>query len=180
MTEPRSSTWLSPPGDTIGDLLEERNWSKQELAKRLECTPEQVTELLKGAAPIHTQLALELSRVLGSTPEFWLSREVRYRLALQRQAASEALVGEAGWAADYQINKLNNTIKDLKTQLAIAKRVNETGLLSLPGTVSDLYPMIKKLFSYITISLIAALILLRNTIKEKDNERTNRGNRDSL
>jgi hypothetical protein len=44
------------------------------------------------------------------------------------------------WAADYQINKLNNTIKDLKTQLAMAKKVNETGLLSLPGPISDLIP----------------------------------------
>lgn len=44
------------------------------------------------------------------------------------------------WAADYQINKLNNTIKDLKIQLAAAKKVNETGLLSLPGPISDLIP----------------------------------------
>jgi HTH-type transcriptional regulator/antitoxin HigA len=95
MTEPRSSAWISPPGDTIVDLLDERGWSKKELAARLDCTPKHVSELLKGDAPIHGELASKLSMVLGSTSEFWLQREASYRAALLRKHAADALLAEA-------------------------------------------------------------------------------------
>ncbi len=96
MTEPRSSAWVSPPGDTIEDLLEERCWSKKELATRLGCTPKHVSELLKGQAPIHAEQAEQLARVLGSTTEFWLAREVQYRAALRRRDAAEHLAATEG------------------------------------------------------------------------------------
>ena len=97
MTEPRSSAWLSPPGETIEELLDERGWSKKEFATRLGCTPKHVSELLKGEAPIHADLAATLSLVLGSTPEFWLKREADYRAARQRKEAADALEREADW-----------------------------------------------------------------------------------
>jgi HTH-type transcriptional regulator/antitoxin HigA len=96
MTEPRPAAWASPPGETIEDLLEERGWSKKELAVRLDCTPKHVSELLKGEAPIHADLAMRLSLVLGSTPEFWLQREADYRAARQRKATADLLSADAG------------------------------------------------------------------------------------
>jgi HTH-type transcriptional regulator / antitoxin HigA len=79
--------WASPPGDTIADLLEERGWSKQELAQHLGYTVKHVNELIKGKAPITEDAALRLERVLGSTARFWLTREAQYRAQL---VASEA------------------------------------------------------------------------------------------
>lgn len=97
MTDSRSVAWISPPGETIEDLLEERGWTRVELAERIGCTPKHVNELLKGRASIGADMAAALSRVLGSTPEFWLEREARYRAALERKAAVDALADEAGW-----------------------------------------------------------------------------------
>jgi plasmid maintenance system antidote protein VapI len=84
----------------MADLLEERGWSKKEFAARLGCTPKHVSELLKGEAPIHGELASALSRVLGSTPEFWLRREADYRAARQRKEAADALIKDAPWLGE--------------------------------------------------------------------------------
>ena len=103
MTEQRSSAWISPPGETIEDLLEERGWTKAELAERLGCTPKHVNELLKGRATINATMAAALSRVLGSTPEFWLEREARYRAALENKAAAAPLQSMSSWLKELPI-----------------------------------------------------------------------------
>ena len=74
--------WNSPPGHTIADLLEERNWTQTELAERLGVTRKHVSELLTGKAAISEANAIKLARVLGSTVGFWLNREAGYRAAL--------------------------------------------------------------------------------------------------
>jgi len=79
---PFEPDWLSPPGDTIADLLEERGWSQAEFAQRIGYTPKHVNRLLRGKAPISEVTALQLERVLGSTARFWLQREAEYREAL--------------------------------------------------------------------------------------------------
>jgi HTH-type transcriptional regulator / antitoxin HigA len=33
-TRPFSPDWVSPPGDTIADVLQERDWTQAELAER--------------------------------------------------------------------------------------------------------------------------------------------------
>ncbi len=74
--------WVSPPGDTIADLLE-RDWTQAQLA-RLGYTTKHVSLLLNGKAPINEETALKLEQVLGSTAAFWLSREAQYRTQLAR------------------------------------------------------------------------------------------------
>ncbi|MFV8753183.1 ImmA/IrrE family metallo-endopeptidase [Nannocystaceae bacterium ST9] len=92
-----SPDWISPPGDTIEDLLEERGWTKAEFALRTGFTAKHVNELLKGRVPITADAAERFSRVLGSTPEFWLVREARYQAALARRKTSEVANDDAGW-----------------------------------------------------------------------------------
>jgi HTH-type transcriptional regulator / antitoxin HigA len=71
--------WVSPPGDTIADLLEERDWTQAQLAERLGYTTKHVSLLINGKAPINEETAVKLERVLGSTAAFWLNREAQYR-----------------------------------------------------------------------------------------------------
>ncbi len=86
--------WLSPPGDTIADVLDERGWSQAELAQRIGYTPKHVNQLLRGKASINEDTALRLERVLGSTARFWLQREAEYRVALARRAEQKTLGSE--------------------------------------------------------------------------------------
>jgi plasmid maintenance system antidote protein VapI len=84
--------WVSAPGDTIADMLEERGITPKELAKRADLSLEYVNRLLKGEAEITLATAIGLEVALGPTEEFWLAREANYRKALR--ARSEWRRGE--------------------------------------------------------------------------------------
>lgn len=43
LTHPFTPDWVSPPGDTIADLLEERDWTQAQLADRLGYTKKHVS-----------------------------------------------------------------------------------------------------------------------------------------
>lgn len=76
--------WVSPPGDTILDLLEERGWKQTELAKRTGYTTEHIRLLINGKASITDDTASKLEQVIGHTAHFWLAREAQYRKGLDR------------------------------------------------------------------------------------------------
>lgn len=77
--------WLSPPGDTIADVLEERGWSQAEFAQRIGYTTKRVNQLIRGKATVSENTALHLERVLGGTARFWLQREAEYQEAFARR-----------------------------------------------------------------------------------------------
>jgi len=72
--------WASAPGETIGDILRERNFSIDEFAVRIGQTKEEVVELLYGRFAITIGLARQLERVLGGSVEFWMARDFQYHL----------------------------------------------------------------------------------------------------
>ncbi|MTJ08668.1 HigA family addiction module antitoxin [Anabaena sp. UHCC 0204] len=76
--------WVSPPGDTIADLLEELNWTEAQLAEQLGFAANHVSLLINGKAAINEEIALKLERILGSTAAFWLNREAQYQAGLTR------------------------------------------------------------------------------------------------
>lgn len=89
--------WISPPGDTLADLLEERSWSQTEFADRIGYTEKHISLLINGKASITEEAALKLERVVGSTAQFWLSREAQYRESLARTQETKALEREGDW-----------------------------------------------------------------------------------
>ncbi|AFY71231.1 DNA-binding protein [Thalassoporum mexicanum PCC 7367] len=80
--QPFTPDWFTSPGDTIADILEELKWTNKDLAAQLEYPVEFVDQLIAGEAPYGQDVAHKLSQVLGSTPEFWMRREARYRVKL--------------------------------------------------------------------------------------------------
>lgn len=90
-TYPFSPDWVSPPGDTIADLLEEYGWTQVELGERLGYDIGFVNQLVNGDIPIDEGIALKLEQVLGSTKAFWLRREAEYRAALCKGVSNESI-----------------------------------------------------------------------------------------
>ncbi len=81
--------WISPPGDTILDFMEERDWNQVELADRLGFSTKHLNQLIKGKVSLTDEAALRLERVLGASADFWLNREAKYRERLARLNAKE-------------------------------------------------------------------------------------------
>jgi plasmid maintenance system antidote protein VapI len=73
-----SPDWASPPGETIADILRERDIPIDEFAERIGQTTTEVKELLEGRLTITIGLARQLERVLGGSIEFWMARDFRY------------------------------------------------------------------------------------------------------
>ena len=115
-TPPFSPDWNSPPGDTILDLIEEKNWTQTDLAKRMGYSLKHVNRLVKGKVALTEDTAILLERVLGGGARFWLAREAQYRerIARRKEAASHA--GWVSWLDELPVREL------MKTAGGITKR----------------------------------------------------------
>ena len=98
--------WLSPPGDTVADALEEKGWSQAEFAQRIGYTAKHVNQLIRGKAPISEETALRLERVLGSTARFWMKREAEYREAVARRFELDAMRQESAWLTELPVKEM--------------------------------------------------------------------------
>lgn len=101
-----SSDWVSPPGDTIADILEERDWTQAQLAERLGYTKKHISQLINGKASISEQTAIRLERVLGSSVAFWLKREAQYRAQLASIEEESRLQSWVPWLDSLPVKEL--------------------------------------------------------------------------
>lgn len=69
------SDWASPPGDTIVDILEEKNILCEDFADSMGLNMEETTRLINGDMRINSDIANKLSKVLGSSSGFWENRD---------------------------------------------------------------------------------------------------------
>lgn len=106
LAAPFAPDWVSPPGDTLLDILEERDWTQDELAQRLGYTPKHVNQLIKGKVPLTEDAAIRLERVVGGTVGFWLAREAKYRERCARLAAAEKFAGWIDWLDTLPIKEM--------------------------------------------------------------------------
>lgn len=120
--------WASPPGDTIADLLEERGWSQQELAQRLDYSEKHVSQLINGKVPLTDDAAARLASVLGASVGFWLKREAQYREQLAKLDAEERFAAWQPWLDELPV-------RDMMQHGWIAKR--RVDAASKPGIVKE-------------------------------------------
>jgi addiction module HigA family antidote len=76
--------YVSLPGETLQEILEERGMSQAELAERTGRPKKTINEIINGKAAITPETALQLERVLSIPASFWNNRERLYREALAR------------------------------------------------------------------------------------------------
>jgi len=98
--------FVSPPGETLMEILEEHGMSQAELAERTGRPKKTINEIIKGKAAITSETALQLERVLGAPASFWNDREQHYRESLARQAERESLSGQVSWLNQFPIKAM--------------------------------------------------------------------------
>ena len=69
------------PGEFITEIyLTPYGVSGRELAEKLDVAPSTLTRILKGTSGVSPEMALRLSKSLGSSPEHWLQMQQNYDL----------------------------------------------------------------------------------------------------
>jgi HTH-type transcriptional regulator / antitoxin HigA len=99
-------TSVSPPGETLNDLLEEKGISQKLLSLRLGRSDKNLSQIVNGKAPITPELALDLERVLGTPARFWLAREARYQEWLSRSSVPEPTDEDLEWARSFTYKEM--------------------------------------------------------------------------
>ena len=85
--------WTSAPGETIREILNERNISIDTFAQKMGNSVSHMERLLQGKDEITEELSKKLANHLGSSVDFWLRREFQYREDLVRLKQVE----ESSW-----------------------------------------------------------------------------------
>lgn len=108
MTDSNAFTpkWTTPPGATALDLLCERHLPISDLARAAHTDLHRVSRFLYGLEPLTPEWADCLSKVLGSTPAFWLRREELYRADLKRLCSAGLDHGVDEWLRDIPLNDM--------------------------------------------------------------------------
>ena len=74
---------VSSPGEIlVEEFLEPLGISQYRLAKAIGKPQSAISDIVRGRRSITPEMALLLSRALGTTPEFWLRLEATYQLNL--------------------------------------------------------------------------------------------------
>lgn len=97
---------VSPPGDTLAELIDELGITQAELARRMGRPLNPINEMILGTKEITEDTALELERVLGTPAHFWLARETKYREHMARQRDAGRMPDRMAWFESLPLKQL--------------------------------------------------------------------------
>jgi len=97
---------VTPPGETLADLLEERCMSQSELALRMGRPVNKINEIIHGKRAITPETALQLEKVLGTPSTYWLNHEAHYQAYRKRSEEEEQFEQWYPWLDQMPIAKL--------------------------------------------------------------------------
>ena len=98
--------YVSPPGETLQELLDDRQMSQAELARRMGRPDKTINEIIQGKAGLTPQTAIQLEHVLGVPASFWNNREQAYRAFLAKQAEREHLQAHSDWIHSFPLKDM--------------------------------------------------------------------------
>ena len=88
---------VSPPGETLLELLQTLGITQVELSERIGKSPKHINKIIKGEAPIVPETALQLEHALRVPAQFWNNRERRYREFLAYKEERERMQEQVEW-----------------------------------------------------------------------------------
>ncbi|WP_068401961.1 HigA family addiction module antitoxin [Kribbia dieselivorans] len=91
-----ATNYAVAPGEYLEEWIDDHGLSQQRVAELLGNSRKQVNEIVNGRAPITSDTAMRLERVVGIPAKTWLKYEALYRADLARIADEESLADHAG------------------------------------------------------------------------------------
>jgi HTH-type transcriptional regulator / antitoxin HigA len=83
--------WASMPGETIADILSNKNLTLKDFSKMMDSSLNEVKGLLHGFISIDEAIAKKLNGSLGGSVEYWLRREQFYREKVESLREAEGV-----------------------------------------------------------------------------------------
>jgi addiction module HigA family antidote len=87
------------PGRILKRELKSRNLSANKRALALRVPSGRITQILNGKRGISAETALRLLQFFGNSPQFWMTLQTRYELAIAEQNLGNKIRSEVGPAA---------------------------------------------------------------------------------
>lgn len=128
--------FVTPPGDTLSELLEDIGMSQKELSDRMDRPEKTISEIIKGKSSITPDTAIQLERVLNVPAHFWIQREAQYQEFLARIRENEQLEESIEWLRSLPIAQMvkYKWIKSHKSKIDQLKEVlNYFGVATISG-----------------------------------------------
>ncbi len=82
------------PGYYIKEIVEESGLTQQDFAKRLDTTPKNLSLLIRGEQSLSIDIAMKLSRMIGTSVNYWLNLQNAYDSLIAEFKSAEELVEE--------------------------------------------------------------------------------------
>ncbi len=119
--------FVSHPGLTLLDILEEKGLTQKELAQRMGRPINKINKIIKGKLIITPTTALQLEKVLSVSASFWNTRQKQFDEYIAYSIEKELLSNHVSWVNNFPIkemiknvwiNKQNDKILQLKELLS--------------------------------------------------------------
>lgn len=82
------------PGYYIKEIIDESGLTQEDFAKRLDTTPKNLSCLVRGEQKLSIDIAVKLSRMLGTTVEYWLSLQKSFDIGVAEFESKKELEQE--------------------------------------------------------------------------------------
>lgn len=103
------------PGYYIKEIVEESGLTQEDFAKRLDTTPKNLSLLIRGEQSLSIDIAMKLSRMIGTSVNYWLNLQNAYDALIAEFKSAEELEEERKVFAyfDYKYFRDNYGLPDL-------------------------------------------------------------------
>ena len=98
--------FVSPPGDTLLEIINDRSISQADLARRMGRPKKTINEIIQGKTSITSETALQLEKVLGASAGFWLNRQKHYDEYLAKKTERDQLSNLSEWVERLPVKRM--------------------------------------------------------------------------
>ena len=82
------------PGYYIKEIIDESGLTQEDFAKRLDTTPKNLSLLIRGEQSLSIDIAMKLSRMIGTSVNYWLNLQGAYDALIAEFKSEEELISE--------------------------------------------------------------------------------------
>ncbi|EAH0903763.1 helix-turn-helix domain-containing protein [Listeria monocytogenes] len=125
--------YATVPGETLREVITDRQMTQKELASRLDITPKHVSNIINGEVQLTPETAKKLEFVFDVNASFWNSLEKNYQEYKQNKASEQKLKEQEIILKSYPVKELEEKNFIEKSNTAVEKVNN---LLKFFGFVS--------------------------------------------